>query len=90
MALNGDWREAMRNATDPPKLWPMKPMRSPSIRLSCASLPVASAILNEVSDQGADILIMGGYGHSRLRQLVWGGVTSEILGSMTVPVFMAH
>lgn len=54
------------------------------------SLPVASAILNEVSDQGADILIMGGYGHSRLRQLVWGGVTSEILGSMTVPVFMAH
>ncbi len=55
-----------------------------------SSVPIAASILNEVSDQGADLLVMGGYGHSRLRQLVWGGVTSEILSSMTVPVFMAH
>lgn len=51
---------------------------------------VASAILNEVSDQGADLVVMGGYGHSRLREMVWGGVTREILDSMTVPVLMAH
>lgn len=55
-----------------------------------SSVPISASILNEVSDQGADLLVMGGYGHSRLRQLVWGGVTSEILASMTVPVFMAH
>ncbi|OYW51235.1 MAG: universal stress protein UspA [Rhizobiales bacterium 12-68-15] len=51
---------------------------------------VAQTILNEVSDQGADLVVMGGYGHSRLRELVLGGVTREILGAMTVPVLMAH
>lgn len=51
---------------------------------------IASAILNEVSDQGADLVVMGGYGHSRLRELIVGGVTREILSTMTVPVLMAH
>lgn len=51
---------------------------------------VSSAILNEVSDQGTDLVVMGGYGHSRLRELVMGGVTRDILASMTVPVLMAH
>jgi nucleotide-binding universal stress UspA family protein len=35
-------------------------------------------------------MVMGGYGHSRLREFVLGGVTRSILGSMTVPVFMSH
>lgn len=52
--------------------------------------PIAAAILNEVSDQGADFVVMGGYGHSRLREMVLGGVTREILSTMTVPVLMAH
>ncbi len=51
---------------------------------------VASAILNEVSDQGADLVVMGGYNHSRLREMIIGGVTREILNTMTVPVLMAH
>ncbi|WP_454917758.1 universal stress protein [Xanthobacter sediminis] len=51
---------------------------------------ISAAILNEVSDQGADLVVMGGYGHSRLKELVLGGVTREILSSMTVPVLMAH
>lgn len=50
----------------------------------------ASAILNEVADHGAELLVMGGYGHSPLRQLVLGGVTRDILASMTVPVLMAN
>jgi nucleotide-binding universal stress UspA family protein len=33
---------------------------------------------------------MGTYGHSRLRELVLGGATRQILGSMTVPVMMSH
>jgi nucleotide-binding universal stress UspA family protein len=33
---------------------------------------------------------MGAYGHSRLRELVLGGVTRQVLGSMTVPVLMSH
>lgn len=51
---------------------------------------ISAAILNEVSDQGADLVVMGGYGHSRLKELVLGGVTRDILSSMTVPVLMAH
>ncbi len=51
---------------------------------------VSTAILNEVSDQGTDLVVMGGYGHSRLREMVLGGVTREILATMTVPVLMAH
>ncbi|MGU3494127.1 universal stress protein [Xanthobacteraceae bacterium A53D] len=55
-----------------------------------AGQSVASVLLNEVSDQGADLVVMGGYGHSRLREMVLGGVTRDILESMTVPVLMAH
>ena len=38
----------------------------------------------------ADLIVMGGYGHSRLREFVLGGATREILSSMTVPVLMSH
>ena len=41
-------------------------------------------------DTGADILIMGGYGTSKLREVVLGGVTRTLFNSMTVPVFMSH
>jgi nucleotide-binding universal stress UspA family protein len=36
------------------------------------------------------MLVMGCYGHSRLREFVLGGTTRSMLGEMTVPVFMAH
>ena len=51
---------------------------------------VAGQILSRLSDMGADLLVMGGYGHSRIREIVMGGVTREILRSMTVPVMMSH
>jgi nucleotide-binding universal stress UspA family protein len=47
-------------------------------------------LLSRVADEGADLLVMGCYGHSRLRELVLGGVTRVILESMTCPVLMAH
>ncbi len=50
----------------------------------------ASLILSRAADHGADLLVMGGYGHSRLQELVLGGVTRSILSSMTVPVLMSH
>ena len=53
-------------------------------------IDVADALLSRVSDLGADLLVMGGYGHSRLRELVLGGVTRQIRAKMTVPVLMAH
>jgi nucleotide-binding universal stress UspA family protein len=42
------------------------------------------------SDLGADLIVMGGYGHSRLREMLLGGATAAILESMTVPVLMSH
>jgi nucleotide-binding universal stress UspA family protein len=59
-------------------------------RLAASDVDVASVILSYAADLSADFLVMGGYGHSRLREFVLGGVTRSILASMTVPTFMAH
>ena len=53
-------------------------------------LDVASAILSHIADNSTDLLVMGGYGHSRLREFVLGGVTRNIMSSMTVPTLMSH
>ncbi len=53
-------------------------------------LPIGEAILSHASDSGADLLVMGAYGHSRLREFVFGGATRTILDSMTIPVLMSH
>lgn len=55
-----------------------------------AELSAGDVILNEVANKGSDLLVMGTYGHSRLRELVLGGVTRQILASMTIPVLMSH
>lgn len=47
-------------------------------------------LLNRVSDLGADLLVAGGYGHSRARELILGGVTQSLLATMTVPVLFSH
>lgn len=53
-------------------------------------LSPADALLDYVSDIGADLLVVGGYGHSRTREMVMGGVTRDLLRHMTVPVLMSH
>lgn len=53
-------------------------------------ISTGDALLNYASDCGADLLVMGGYGHSRAREVVFGGVTRQILQQMTIPVLMAH
>jgi nucleotide-binding universal stress UspA family protein len=59
-------------------------------RLVSGDLDVANTILSYAADSGADLIVMGGFGHSRLREFVLGGVTRGILGSMTVPALMSH
>jgi nucleotide-binding universal stress UspA family protein len=51
---------------------------------------VGDVVLSRAADLGADLLVMGAYGHPRIRELVLGGVTRTILKSMTLPVLMAH
>jgi nucleotide-binding universal stress UspA family protein len=59
-------------------------------RIARGEIGVEAAILSHVADAGADFVVMGGYGHSRLREFVLGGVTRSILTTMTVPVLMSH
>ncbi len=51
---------------------------------------VEDIILSRAADFGSDLMVMGGYGHSRLRELTLGGVTRSLLRHMTVPVLMSH
>jgi nucleotide-binding universal stress UspA family protein len=53
-------------------------------------LAVGDAILNRAADLGADLLVMGGYGHSRAREAIFGGATRHVLDHMTLPVLMSH
>ena len=59
-------------------------------RIPRGDVDVADALLSHAADSGADFLVMGGYGHSRLREFVLGGVTRSIFRSMTMPTLMAH
>ena len=61
----------------------LKPIVAPDV-------DVADAILSHAADTSTDLIVMGGYGHTRLREFVLGGATSGILGAMTVPTLMAH
>jgi len=54
------------------------------------SIDVGDAMLSLCADEGADLLVMGAYGHTRFRELLLGGATRQILDSMTLPVLMAH
>jgi nucleotide-binding universal stress UspA family protein len=63
----------------------------PTIRTSVApDISVGDEILSRLSDLDADLLVMGAYGHSRMRELVFGGATRHIFGHMTVPTLFSH
>lgn len=59
-------------------------------RIVAGDTDVANTILSYVADSAADLIVMGGYGHSRLREFILGGVTRGILEAMTVPTLMSH
>jgi nucleotide-binding universal stress UspA family protein len=59
-------------------------------RLIKGDIGIDSVVLSYAADIGADLIVMGGYGHSRLREFMLGGMTRGILESMTVPVLMSH
>lgn len=51
---------------------------------------VGETLLSKAGEAGADLLVMGAYAHTRLRELILGGVTQHVLGHATCPVLMAH
>jgi nucleotide-binding universal stress UspA family protein len=57
---------------------------------AAADVDVGELILSRAADHDIDIIVMGLYGHSRLREVILGGASRTLLSSMTVPVLMAH
>jgi nucleotide-binding universal stress UspA family protein len=55
-----------------------------------ADSDIGGVILSRAADHDVDMIVMGLYGHSRLREMVLGGASRTLLATMTVPVFMAH
>jgi nucleotide-binding universal stress UspA family protein len=53
-------------------------------------IAVGDVLLSRAADLGADLIVMGAYGHSRVREMMLGGATRSILQHMTVPVLMSH
>jgi nucleotide-binding universal stress UspA family protein len=65
-------------------------VKATAARQSAPEVQIGAQILSRAADTDADLIVMGGYGHSRLRELVLGGVTRSMLEVMTVPVLMSH
>ena len=61
-----------------------------SVQASSQDHQVGEELLARIADYGSDLLVMGGYGHSRFHQWIFGGVTRQILNAMPVPVLMTH
>jgi nucleotide-binding universal stress UspA family protein len=59
-------------------------------RASADRADIQPTILSIAADAGMDLIVMGAYGHSRLRERILGGVTRAMLDSMTVPTLMSH
>jgi len=58
--------------------------------LPTSGLMAGEALISHASDIGADLLVMGAYGHTRMREFVFGGATRYVLQSMTVPILLSH
>ena len=53
-------------------------------------IEIADVLVSAISDHGADLLVMGAWGHSRFRELVLGGATRDVLKQATVPLLLSH
>lgn len=65
-------------------------VRAEADHVEAHDIAVGDMLLSRAADKSIDLLVMGAYGHSRLRELVLGGATRHILGHMTIPVLMSH
>lgn len=59
-------------------------------QIDAGSRPVGQVLLEAASEGGADLLVLGGFGHSRLLQMFAGGVTKHVVAHATLPLFLVH
>jgi nucleotide-binding universal stress UspA family protein len=66
-------------------------LRVNTVDLSATSgVDIQPSLLSFAADESLDLLVMGAYGHSRMREGIFGGVTREMLRTMTIPTLMSH
>jgi nucleotide-binding universal stress UspA family protein len=65
-------------------------VRVEASQLVAKDLDVGDVLLSRAADLGSDLIVMGAYGHTRLRETILGGATKHLLAHMTVPVLMSH
>jgi nucleotide-binding universal stress UspA family protein len=59
-------------------------------RLPSGGRPIAAVLRQHATDMAADLIVMGAWGHSRLRERIFGGTTKSMLDEATVPLLLAH
>lgn len=65
-------------------------VRAEASHTVAADISDGAALLSYAADLGADLIVAGAYGHSRMREMVFGGVTRTLLAEMTAPVLLSH
>ena len=65
-------------------------IKSISSGIADLDISTSDAILGQAAEMNADLIVMGAYGHARLREIILGGVTRDLLKQSTVPLFLAH
>ncbi|MEP6875663.1 MAG: universal stress protein [Burkholderiales bacterium] len=86
----GDLRHVSRLQLNDAHVWLARHGVKTKLHQEPVSGDVGDALLSRASDLGADLVVMGGYGHSRLAEFLLGGVTRRLLAQMTTPVLLSH
>jgi nucleotide-binding universal stress UspA family protein len=85
-----DSDEALRARLEPVHRWLQRHGVAAEMHVEAGEVGVGDAMLSRASDLGADLIVMGAYGHARWAERMLGGATRGLLASMTVPVLMSH
>ena len=88
--LRGDIDEGSVPGLDICRYLAQHEVEAKTVRVDSDEIDTGDILLSHVTDLAADLIVMGAYGHSRLREVVLGGVTRHVMKHMTVPVFISH
>ncbi len=65
-------------------------LQAEAVPVKAQDCPIAETLQQTAIEKGAQLLVMGGYGHSRIRDFVLGGATEGILSDLLMPVLLSH
>ncbi|MGO4837081.1 universal stress protein, partial [Rhizobiaceae sp. 2RAB30] len=68
----------------------MRGLQATAIRVEAGGAPVGATLQDQAIQLGAGLLVMGGYGHSRVRDFILGGATESVLDDLRLPVLLSH